>query len=162
MPFLFLSPSTQYFNPYITTGDERYWMNALADEMTPYLHASGITVTRNNPDGSAAQSIRDSNAGQYDFHLALHSNAMPEASAGTARGVDIYYSPMSEAGLRMARKPLGMCDEMWVFGDEISEGMVGEIIEASDRCIPIYHYDGPITLTIARDGKDPNRWSWHI
>ena len=22
MPFLFLSPSTQYFNPYITTGDE--------------------------------------------------------------------------------------------------------------------------------------------
>ncbi len=27
---------------------------------------------------------------------------MPEASAGTARGVDIYYSPMSEAGLRMA------------------------------------------------------------
>lgn len=51
MPFLFLSPSTQYFNPYITTGDERYWMNALADEMTPYLHASGITVTRNDPDG---------------------------------------------------------------------------------------------------------------
>ena len=28
MPFLFLSPSTQYFNPYVTTGDERYWMNA--------------------------------------------------------------------------------------------------------------------------------------
>ena len=51
MPFLFLSPSTQYFNPYITTGDERYWMNALADEMMPYLHASGITVTRNDPDG---------------------------------------------------------------------------------------------------------------
>ena len=46
--------------------------------------------------------------------------------------------------------------------DEISEGMVGEIIEASARCIPIYHYDGPITLTITRDGKDPNRWSWHI
>ena len=67
-----------------------------------------------------------------------------------------------EAGLRMARKLLGMCDEMWVFGDEISEGMVGEIIEASARCIPIYHYDGPITLTITRDGKDPNRWSWHI
>mgnify|MGYP003212046302 len=55
MPFLFLSPSTQYFNPYVTTGDERYWMNALADEMMPYLHASGITVTRNDPDGSAAQ-----------------------------------------------------------------------------------------------------------
>lgn len=45
-------------------------MNALADEMTPYLHASGITVTRNDPDGSAAQSIRDSNASRQDFHLA--------------------------------------------------------------------------------------------
>lgn len=42
MPFLFLSPSTQYFNPYVTTGDERYWMNALADEMMPYLHALSL------------------------------------------------------------------------------------------------------------------------
>ena len=97
-----LSPSTQYFNPYVTTGDERYWMNALADEMMPYLHASGITVTRNDPDGSAAQSIRDSNASRQDFHLALHSNAAPQALAGQLRGVDFYYYPTSEAGLRMA------------------------------------------------------------
>ena len=55
-----------------------------------------------------------------------------------------------------------MCDERWVFGDEISEGMVGEIVEASARSSPVYHFTGPITLTIARDGKDPNRWSWHI
>ena len=102
MPFLFLSPSTQYFNPYVTTGDERYWMNQLADRMEPYLHASGITVTRNNPDGSAAQSIRDSNAVGPDFHLALHSNAAPDALAGTLRGIDAYYYPTSEAGLRMA------------------------------------------------------------
>ena len=102
MPFLFLSPSTQYFNPYVTTGDERYWMNALADEMMPYLHASGITVTRNDPDGSASQSIRDSNASRQDFHLALHSNAAPQALAGQLRGVDFYYYPTSEAGLRMA------------------------------------------------------------
>lgn len=102
MPFLFLSPSTQYFNTYVTTGDERYWMNVLADEMMPYLQTSGITVTRNDPNGSAAQSIRDSNASRQDFHLALHSNASPQALAGTLRGVDIYYYPTSEAGLRMA------------------------------------------------------------
>lgn len=102
MPFLFLSPSTQDFNPYITTGNERYWMNALADEMEPYLHASGINVTRNDPGGSAAQSIRDSNASQQDFHLALHSNAAPQALSGQLRGVDFYYYPTSEAGLRMA------------------------------------------------------------
>ena len=102
MPFLFLSPSTQDFNPYVTNGNEQFWMNRIADEMEPYLRASGVNFTRNNPSGSAAQSIRDSNAGNYDFHLALHSNASPEASAGRARGVDIYYSPVSEPGLRMA------------------------------------------------------------
>ena len=102
MPFLFLSPSTQYFNPYVTTGNEQLWMNRLADAMTPYLHASGVNVTRNDPDGSAAASIRQSNAGNYDFHLALHSNASPEARAGQARGIDLYYFPTSEAGLRMA------------------------------------------------------------
>lgn len=102
MPFLFLSPSTQDFNPYVTTGNEQYWMNQLADRMEPYLFASGLNVTRNDPNGSAAQSIRVSNAGTYDFHLALHSNASPEALAGRQRGVDIYYFPASEEGLRMA------------------------------------------------------------
>lgn len=102
MPFLFLSPSTQYFNPYVTEGDERYWMNRLADAMTPYLRASGVNVTRNDPEGNAAASIRQSNAGTYDFHLALHSNASPEATRGQARGVEFYYFPTSEDGLRMA------------------------------------------------------------
>lgn len=102
MPFLFLSPSTQDFNPYVTTGNEQYWMNQMADRMEPYLFASGLNVTRNDPNGSAAQSIRASNAGTYDFHLALHSNASPEALAGRQRGVDIYYFPASEEGLRMA------------------------------------------------------------
>lgn len=102
MPYLFLSPSTQDYNPYVTTGNEEYWMNALADLMTPYLHSSGINVARNDPSANAANSIRLSNAGRYDFHLALHSNASPEQTAGQNRGVDVYYFPSSEAGLRMA------------------------------------------------------------
>ena len=44
MPFLFLSPSTQEFNPYITEGNEELWMNRLADQMEPYLHASGVNT----------------------------------------------------------------------------------------------------------------------
>ena len=130
MPFLFLSPSTQYFNPYITTGDERYWMNALADEMTPYLHASGITVTRNNPDGSAAQSIRDSNASRQDFHLALHSNAAPQALSGRLRGVDIYYYPTSEAGLRMANILVDNIKPIYPLPDRVqarSSTIIGEL-----------------------------------
>ena len=130
MPFLFLSPSTQYFNPYVTTGDERYWMNALADEMMPYLHASGITVTRNDPDGSAAQSIRDSNASRQDFHLALHSNAAPQALAGQLRGVDFYYYPTSEAGLRMANILVDNMKTIYPLPDRVqarSSTIIGEV-----------------------------------
>ena len=93
MPFLFLSPSTQDFNPYVTTGNEQYWMNQLADRMEPYLHASGVNVTRNDPNGSAAQSIRQSNAGRYDFHLALHSNASPEGSRDVSAASTSIISP---------------------------------------------------------------------
>ena len=87
MPILFLSPSTQEFNPYITTGNEEYWMNRLADQMEPYLLASGIAFVRNDPQRTAAYAIRQSNAGKYDFHLALHSNAAPMGVEGTYRGL---------------------------------------------------------------------------
>ena len=102
MPFLFLSPSTQEYNPYVTTGNEEYWMNRLADAMTPYLETSGINVSRNDPAGTVGNSIRMSNAGNYDFHLALHSNASPPATSGQQTGIDLYYYPSSAPALRMA------------------------------------------------------------
>lgn len=102
MPTLFLSPSTQEFNPYVTTGNEEYWMNQLADRMEPYLLASGIAYVRNDPAQNATAAIRQSNAGNFDFHLALHSNAAPVGAEGTYRGIDIYYYPGSANSLRMA------------------------------------------------------------
>lgn len=102
MPFLYLSPSTQEFNPYVTTGNEEYWMNQVADRMEPYLLASGIEFTRNDPNKNAAAAIRQSNEGDYDFHLALHSNAAPVGAEGTYRGIDAYYYPGSANSLRMA------------------------------------------------------------
>ena len=78
MPIIYLSPSTQENNLYVSSGSEEYWMNRLADAMVPYLDASGIRYTRNTPDMTAASSIAASNRGNYDLHLALHSNAAPE------------------------------------------------------------------------------------
>ena len=49
MPTLFLSPSTQEYNPYIDGGNEEYYMNLIADAMEPYLTASGIEYVRNDP-----------------------------------------------------------------------------------------------------------------
>lgn len=38
MPKIYLSPSTQDWNPYITgSGSEEYNMNLLADALEPYL-----------------------------------------------------------------------------------------------------------------------------
>lgn len=102
MPYLFLSPSTQEFNPYVNSGNEEFWMNALADAMEPLLRASGINVTRNDPEKTVSNSIRMSNAGNYDFHLALHSNAAPASLAGKLRGIDIYHYPKASKAIRMA------------------------------------------------------------
>ena len=77
MPSVFLSPSTQEFNPYINGGNEEQYMNLIADAMIPYLLASGIEVGRNNPDEPLSAAIAASNAGNYDLHLAIHSNSAP-------------------------------------------------------------------------------------
>ena len=104
MPSVFLSPSTQEYNPYITgSGSEEYWMNQIADAMEPYLRANGITYGRNDPNTSAAAAIRQGNAGNYDFYLALHSNASGSGTdAGSARGIVAFYYPTSANGRRGA------------------------------------------------------------
>jgi len=119
MPFLFLSPSTQDFNEYATTGNERYWMNRIADAMEPYLTASGINFTRNNPEGNASMSIRMSNAGNYDFHLALHSNAIDGTLAGKLRGTDVYYYPGSTDARRMADLIVAALREIYPLPDKV-------------------------------------------
>lgn len=102
MPKIYLSPSTQEKNLYVTGNTEEYYMNKIADAMEPYLIASGIEFTRNTPYMTAASSIRQSNAGNYDLHLALHSNAAPDNRYGEIQGTDVYYSPNSVRGRRAA------------------------------------------------------------
>ena len=103
VPTIYLSPSTQEYNPYVTGGDEEYYMNLLADELEPWLRSSGIRWTRNDPGMTAADAIRQSNQGNYDLHLALHSNASPPGQAGQNRGSVVYYDPRSSRGRRAAQ-----------------------------------------------------------
>ncbi len=102
MPTIYLSPSTQEFNEYNGGGNEEYYMNLVADAMIPYLNASGIQYVRNTPEMTAASSIAQSNAGNYDFHLAIHSNASGNEPSGSVRGVEVYYYPQSYNGKRAA------------------------------------------------------------
>ena len=95
-------PSAQEFNQYTGGGTEEQYMNLLADAMEPYLRASGIAFTRNDPNKTAAGAIADSNSAYYDAHIALHSNASPESLSGQLRGIDIYFSPYSMSSERLA------------------------------------------------------------
>ena len=73
MPKIYLSPSTQEYNPYVTgAGSEEYFMNLLADAMEPILLLNGIQFSRNTPDMTAASSIRQANAvlGGWRLHKA--------------------------------------------------------------------------------------------
>lgn len=102
MPRIFLSPSLQPYNEYNGGGNEQEYMNKLADAMIPYLRTNGIQYTRNKIGTNVGQSIRDSNAGDYDFHLALHSNAAPANLAGKLQGTDVYYYANSAFGKNAA------------------------------------------------------------
>ena len=104
MPNIYLSPSTQEYNPYITgSGSEEYWMNRIADSMEPYLRANTIRFTRNTPEMTAASSIAQAARGSYDFYLALHSNASGDGSSeGRVRGIIAFYYPTSTNGRRAA------------------------------------------------------------
>ena len=102
MPIIYLSPSTQENNYFVNGGTEEQYMNLLADKMIPYLDASGIRYVRNTPSMTAVSSIAASNAGNYDLHLALHSNAAPDDRYGSARGSIAFYYPTSEKGRRAA------------------------------------------------------------
>lgn len=103
MPSIYLSPSVQEFNLfYDNSGSEEYYMNLIADYMEPYLIASGIDFTRNTPSMTLAQVINQSNAGNYDLHLALHSNASGPGNEGKQQGTDVYYYQTSTNGKRAA------------------------------------------------------------
>jgi N-acetylmuramoyl-L-alanine amidase len=102
MPAIYLSPSVQGHNPFIIGGSEEYFMNRIADAMVPYLRASEIGFARNDPGETLNQVIGKSNAGNYDLHLALHSNSSPENLKGVLQGPDVYFFTASSDGHRAA------------------------------------------------------------
>ncbi len=95
MPTIYLSPSTQEFNQYFSGGNEEQYMNLLADVVQRDLERNGINVVRNDPNAPLAAAIEESNLGNFDLHLALHSNASPVELAGRLQGTDVYYYPGS-------------------------------------------------------------------
>jgi N-acetylmuramoyl-L-alanine amidase len=98
MPSIYISPSTQEYNEFVGGGNDEYYMNQIVDAMEPYLIACGIDFQRNNPENTLSKTISESNSGNYDLHLSLHSNASPETLSGLLQGADFYYFTRSMKG----------------------------------------------------------------
>lgn len=103
MPLVYISPSTQQFNSYLTSGTEEQYMNLVADALEPYLVANGIDFARNNPSLTAGDAVNESNALNADLHVAIHSNASPPGLEGILTGSDVYYNPGNPDSIRFAQ-----------------------------------------------------------
>ena len=137
MPIIYLSPSTQESNMYVTgTGSEEYWMNRLADAMVPYLNSCGIRYKRNTPDMTAGSSIRQANAGWYDFYLALHSNASGEGNYGGTRGIIAFYYPSSSQGQRAAQIFVNNLRTIYPLPDKVTTRATTSLGEVRDSKFP--------------------------
>ena len=121
MPRIYLSPSTQDWNPYVTgSGSEEYNMNLLADALEPYLLSNGIQWVRNTPDMTAASSIRQANElGGFDFYLALHSNASGAGNEGQNRGIIVFHYPGSPRGQEAAELFAASLREVYPLPDRV-------------------------------------------
>ena len=138
MPIIYLSPSTQDWNLYVTgSGSEEYWMNRIADAMEPYLRANGIRYRRNDPNTSAAAAIREANSGYYDFYLALHSNAIGNGEPQTtARGIIAFYYPGSSGGRRGAELIAENLREIYPLPDRVTTRAAANLGEVSRSRFP--------------------------
>ena len=159
MPILYLSPSTQEENLYVNGGTEAQWMNRLADAMEPYLSAAGIRVVRNTPDMSAVSSIRASNAGNYDLHLARHSNAAPEGSYGQVRGVLVFYYPGSVKGREAAQLIADNLKTVYPLPDKVrteSTTSIGEVrrVRAPAVFLELGYHDNPDDASWVKQNLD--------
>ncbi len=136
MPCVFLSPSTQPANLYATEGNEQEYMNKIADLMVPMLFENDICVGRNSPDTNVGVSIKRSNAGDYDLHLALHSNAAPDRLSGQIRGVDAYYYDGSVKGERAADIYVKNLKEIYPLPDKVRTVPTTSLIELKKTDAP--------------------------
>jgi len=91
MPRVYLSPSLQEYNLFINGGTEEEYANLVADAMEPYLFASGIEFTRNEPEMALSQVIDDANKGDYDVYFSIHTSTAPPCMCGTLQGAKAFY-----------------------------------------------------------------------
>ena len=156
MPSVFLSPSTQEYNPYIDGGNEEYYMNIITDALIPYLESAGIEYERNDPSKTFANSVKLSNAGNFGLHLALHSNAAPPQDSGKFTGSQVYYYDGSVQGKKAADIFANNLKEIYYAPENVKTvptKTLGELnrTKAPAILIELAYHDNPVDAEWIRD-----------
>ncbi len=138
MPIVFLSPSTQDWNPYVTgSGSEEYWMNQIADAMEPYLRSNGIRYRRNDPDTSAAPpSGRPTAAIMTSIWPCTPTPSGMGSRQTTARGIIAFYYPGSTGGQRGAELIAKNLREIYPLPDKVTTRPTTALGEVSRSRFP--------------------------
>lgn len=153
MDKIFLSPSTQEYNPYVDGGNEEYYMNIITDALIPYLEELGISYERNDPSKRVGSSVRQSNAYAPGLHLALHSNAAPPASQGLLRGSDVYYYKDARESERAASIFANNLRLIYPLPGKVRTVPTTELYELNNTAAPA------ILIELAyHDNRDDARW----
>ncbi len=152
MPSIYLSPSTQEFNRTLSGRSEEFYANLIADAMIPYIDASGIEYGRNTRQMNALSSAQQANKGDYDFYLAIHSNASGEGEPGQSRGAEIYYYPSSAEGRRAANIFANNYRQIYPLPEMIRIIPLATLIELNKTRMPailfeVAYHDNPADFT---------------
>ena len=155
MSTVFLSPSLQQFNPYVTgNGSEADFMNRLADEMIPGLLLNSVGLSRSDRNGSVADAIVKSNAYGPDLHVALHSNASPDGMEGRMQGPEIYYYKDSAEGLHAAELIAAQLAQVYPFGDTVT------LIPTDDELAELVRTAAPAVFIEVGYHDNPDDAAW--
>ena len=155
MPTVFLSPSLQEFNEYVTgNGSEARFMQQLAEDMIPGLLLNGIAFRRSGAGDTVQSAIDKSNAYGPDLHIALHSNAAPTGLQGRLQGPEIYYFKDSERGRRAAENIGTYLAQVYPYAD------VTEIIPADDELAELRRTKAPAVFIETAYHDNPQDAAW--
>lgn len=153
MPSVYLSPSNQEEQLFITGNTEEYYMNLITDAMVPYLRASGIDFDRSNPDETVQQIINNANSKYHDLYLALNMETGVGDLAGKVRG---------EQTVHLTGSPLGTVAADIFAKNLINIYPIPELVTAtSERQNPeLWATDAPALVVVLgyRDNVDDAMW----
>ncbi len=120
MPRVYLSPSVQNYNLFVNGGTEEEYVNLVVDAMEPYLLASGIEFTRNEPEMPLSQVIWDVNNGDYDVYFSIHTTTAPPFMAGKLQGSEVLYYAKNPYGRELAQAAGGNLKSIYPSSDKVN------------------------------------------